>query len=65
MQSRHSAQSRGILQAGKAEELRNVRFIEAAGFRSGDVGEPFQLGKTVREVSVLVRREGPFAIDTD
>jgi len=52
------------LSDGEGDELRDVDFVCSAGFRIGDVGEPFQLGRNIREIAVLILRERPFAIDT-
>jgi hypothetical protein len=52
-------------QAGKLHEFRDINFVGAAGFGIGDVGEPFQLGRYIRKMTVLRWREGSFAIGTN
>ena len=52
-------------QAGKADELLDIVLIGAAGFGIGDVGEPFQCGRHIREIAVLLWRECSFAIGTN
>ena len=53
--------SAGSVQTGEGEELLDIDFVGAAGFRIGDVGEPFELGRNVGEVAELGRRErAPF-----
>lgn len=52
-----------MLQIGEGDEFRDIDFIGAARFCIADVGEPFQLGRYVGEIAVLIRRHRPFAID--
>jgi hypothetical protein len=44
-----------IFQIRESDELRDIDFMSAAGFRIGDVGEPFQLGRYIRKIAVLFR----------
>ena len=48
--------ARAIFQIGVGDELRNIDFTGALRFRVGDVGEPFQIGRNIREIPVLIRR---------
>ena len=54
-----------FFETGECHELRDIDFVGAPGFWTGDVGEPFQLGRNIREIAVLFRRQGSFAIDTN
>ena len=57
MRARHRAQRAVIFQVGEGDEFRDINFIGASRFRIGDVGEPFELGRNIREVAVLFRRQ--------
>jgi hypothetical protein len=65
VRARHRAQFAMVFEVRECDELRNIDLICAAGFRIGNVGEPFQLGTNIREIAVLFRRERPFAMDTN
>ena len=52
-------------ETGECHELRDINLVGASRFCIGDVGEPFQFGRHVREIAVLFRRQRPFAIDTN
>ena len=65
MRPRHGAQRAVIFQIGEGDEFRNIDFIRPSRFSVRDVGEPFQLGRYIRKVAVLFRRQCPFAIDTN
>ena len=43
----------------ESDELRDIDLVGASGFRVGDVGEPFQLGRYVGEIAVLCRCQRP------
>jgi hypothetical protein len=44
-----SAQRSVIFQTGECEELRHIGLASATGFRIGNIGEPFQLRRNIRE----------------
>jgi hypothetical protein len=47
--------SAGARTAGKGDELVDSDLTDAAGFRIGEVGEPFELGRNLGEVAALGR----------
>ena len=54
MRPPHRAQRKVIFQIGEGDELRDIDFIGASRFFIGDVREPFQLGRYIREIVVLI-----------
>jgi hypothetical protein len=54
-----------VFEVRERNEFRDIDLIGAARFLVGDVGEPFQLGRYIREVALLLRRESSFAIGTN
>ena len=64
MGARDGTERRRILQTRECHELGEIAFIEALGFLIGVVGEPFHLGRNIRKITVLVRRECSYAIYT-
>jgi hypothetical protein len=60
MRTRDGAQRAVIFEIGEGDEFGGIYFVRAARFRIGDVGEPFQLGRYVRQMAVLFRRQRPF-----
>lgn len=57
MRARHGAYRAMIFQIREGDEFRDIDLIGAPRFRIGDVGEPFELGRYIREIAVLVRCE--------
>jgi hypothetical protein len=53
------------VQTRENHELGNVGFVEAPGFRIGDVGEPFHLWRYIGETSILFGGECACLMDTD
>jgi hypothetical protein len=44
-----------FFETGECQELCDIDLVGGAGFRIGDVGEPFQLERNIRKVAVRVR----------
>jgi hypothetical protein len=52
---------RRLAQPGEGRKLPDIAFISPPGFGIGDVGEPFELGRRIGEITELGRREcAPF-----
>ena len=58
------AQLRVVPQAGKGDEFPHVVLVGPAGFRVGDVGEPFFLGRNLGELLELRARQACFLTGT-
>ncbi len=54
--ARDLMQLRKRVESSEAGKLLDIDFVGAAGFGVGDVGEPFQLGRHIGELSELRRR---------
>jgi hypothetical protein len=54
-----------IYQTRERDEFRDVDLIGLPGFRIGDVGEPFQLGRNIGEAGELFRRQRTCTVDTN
>jgi hypothetical protein len=50
------AQLSDAAEPGEGDELFDVDLVGPAGFGVGEVGEPFELGRDLREVAELGRR---------
>jgi hypothetical protein len=46
-------------QAGERDKFLDVVFVSAPGFRVGNVGEPFELGRHLGQLPILRRRQRP------
>jgi hypothetical protein len=57
MRPRYSTQRAVIFEIREGDEFSDNDLIGAACFFIGDVGEPFQLGRNIDEVAVLIQCE--------